>query len=243
MLNKYIREKYIILLIEEYASFGIAEIYNKFECIIDKKNWIKNKPECYKNKTINLLHNFNLNIVIYILAKNAFVIFDPSDKFELLKTKFELLNSLSHFYETKFNKINRKQYTQILKDSNSHFYETKFNKINKKQYTQILKDSNKLSHSEFKQTYERLFETIKPFNKTRSLVNMYDIKLYNIKLLGEQQNEDYTANICDDIFISDIQNIFPKIMMQNIIINHVKSPHGIECISSIEINMSNLKNE
>jgi hypothetical protein len=196
MLNKYIYEQGITLLIKKYASVRIQET---LELLIN----IRDDLYYYDNKLIPIKNDYeNLNTIIYILTNNSFVIFETMPYSEDIKN----INEFILVHEIKFTTDLKKYFVQILKETIN---------LSRKAFTYKYKEL--MCIQKFKKITIHKFYT---------MVNNCIIKLYNIKLIvGTYSSYNISTNIYHSLYIRNsnnsicnIENIFPKELKQYVII-------------------------
>jgi hypothetical protein len=217
MINKYIKEQSIVLLINKYVELNIIEIYESMYTVKNKIYYNKDKM-----KTCSASYNRS-KIIVYFLTDNLFGVMENTHD-----TLFHDMN----ITEIKFNKNEKNIYTNILKESRNLSKE----EFKIKYYTELHKNEN----------YCQLIpDNLFSLNYINNLFDKYNIKLYNIKMLLfaiDFIDNNFVNNKLDlfvnNNFVCTIQNYFSRKIIQNINMQKTFSDNTYEI--SIDINISNL---
>jgi hypothetical protein len=189
MLIKYIKEKGIVILIEQYYEFNI---YDVFKTLDDYKSRIYYKDQ---NKMIKIGDSYHFNI--YILTNNSFIVL------------FCVCNFMDHYiinmYTTNFVN-NKKKYEEILKESINlcgNVFHAKYNNM----FCNSIRVNKKMLLND-------IYEILQKTN-----IELYNIKLstHFTKHLNDKDNDN--IYIFNKIIICKFQEIFSKKINKNMVIN------------------------
>jgi hypothetical protein len=225
-MNKYIPEKGIILLINQYAANKIEDIlkliysiehkiyYNAAQMTINELQSMK----CSWPLQIHIPCNY---IIIYMLTNNYFIILKPS---RWRTTSYDI-------------------------------HKIKINRNEKKLYVKILEKSTNVHPGDFMKTYNKLIKSGERTRNQPSMLEAlilikkhHNIKLYNIKLLFKGNilksiYKPFNILIYGNDYICYFHDIFGEIIKENIIINTEEFCHYYSKLWCVNIcyNIQNFK--
>jgi hypothetical protein len=180
-MNKYIHEKFVVLLIKDYAKLYITEILNQTYDLRNKLYFDKSKSEAKKPKVNENI----LKTMLYSLISH----FTQNNKMNNIISLTNEISSYNIYFLTNnsFVILTIDCHTDNLSVIRVH--ETKFKSIEKKNYIKILKESMDTSYKKFEFKYQQLFnykkKTMyvfkKSFDEIFKILCKYDVKVYNIQ--------------------------------------------------------------